>query len=70
MDNFTFPLDSFLFGLVCEALRREYGKKACEKVSLEECIAYWRRNISKYPRHLTYRELLAIEDKEEFEMEK
>ena len=36
----------------------------------EECIAYWRRNISKYPRPLTYRELLAIEDKEEFEMEK
>ena len=51
-------------------LWREYGKKAAEKATLEDCIVYWRRNRSKYPRPLTDRELLANYEKEEEEMER
>ena len=40
----TLPLVSFLSGPVLQDLRREYGKKAAEKATLEDCIVYWRRN--------------------------
>ena len=69
----TLPLESFLSGPVLQDLRREYGKKAAEKATLEDCIVYWRRNRSKYPRPLTDRELLANYEKkkeEEEEMER
>ena len=45
--QFTLPLESFLSGPVLQDLRREYGKKAAEKATLEDCIVYWRRNRSK-----------------------
>ena len=67
----TLPLESFLSGPVLQDLRREYGKKAAEKATLEDCIVYWRRNRSKYPQPLTDRELLAnYEKKKEEEMER
>ena len=65
----TLPLESFLSGPVLQDLRREYGKKAAEKATLEDCIVYWRRNRSKYPRPLTDRELLANYEKKEKEEE-
>ncbi|KAG2534491.1 hypothetical protein PVAP13_9NG067232, partial [Panicum virgatum] len=65
----TLPLESFLSGTVLQDLRREYGKKAAEKATLEDCIVYWRRNRSKYPRPLTDRELLANYEKKEEEEE-
>ncbi|KAG2598158.1 hypothetical protein PVAP13_5KG218898 [Panicum virgatum] len=52
----TLPLESFLSGPVLQDLRREYGKKAAEKATLEDCIVYWRRNRSKYPQPLTDQE--------------
>ena len=69
----TLPLESFLSGPVLQDLRHEYRKKAAEKATLEDCIVYWKRNRSKYPRPLTYRELLANfekKKKEEEEMER
>ncbi|KAG2601428.1 hypothetical protein PVAP13_5KG590707 [Panicum virgatum] len=65
----TLPLESFLSGPVLQDLRRDYGKKAAEKTTLEDCIVYWRRNRSKYPRPLTDRELLANYEKKEKEEE-
>ncbi|KAG2565520.1 hypothetical protein PVAP13_7NG135800 [Panicum virgatum] len=65
----TLPLESFLSGPVLQDLRREYGKKAEEKATLEDCIVYWRRNRRKYPRPLTDRELLANYEKKEKEEE-
>ncbi|KAG2606704.1 hypothetical protein PVAP13_4NG211963, partial [Panicum virgatum] len=66
----TLPLESFLSGPVLQDLRREYGKKAAEKATLEDCIVYWRRNRSKYyPRPLIDRELLANYEKKEKEEE-
>jgi len=65
----TLPLESFLSGPVLQDLRREYGKKAAEKATLEDCIVYWRRNRSKYPWPLTDRELLANYEKKEKEEE-
>ena len=59
----TLPLESFLSGPVLQDLRREYGKKTAEKATLDDCIVYWRRNRSKYPRPLTDRELLANYEK-------
>ncbi|KAG2645649.1 hypothetical protein PVAP13_2KG439405, partial [Panicum virgatum] len=65
----TLPLESFLSGPILQDLRREYGKKAAEKATLEDCIVYWRKNRSKYPRPLTDRELLANYEKKEKEEE-
>ncbi|KAG2630405.1 hypothetical protein PVAP13_3KG487101 [Panicum virgatum] len=65
----TLPLESFLSGTVLQDLRREYGKKAAEKATLKNCIVYWRRNRSKYPRPLTDRELLANYEKKKKEEE-
>ena len=45
----TLPLESFLSGPVLQDLRREYGKKAAEKATLEDCIVYWRRNRNVKP---------------------
>ncbi|KAG2606804.1 hypothetical protein PVAP13_4NG230498, partial [Panicum virgatum] len=49
----TLPLESFLSGTVLQDLRREYGKKAVEKTTLEDCIVYWRRNRSKAKKGFT-----------------
>jgi len=63
------PLESFLSGPVLQDLRREYGKKAAEKATLEDCIFYWWRYRSKYPRPLIDRELLANYEKKKKEEE-